>query len=149
MGIGLVRTALRKYPWYIAPIKGIWATISLTITIIKSWGMVFSNLFSGRGLPPGVEVTGVVGIFQLFGQMGGLGISYFLQFVAIIAVHLALINSLPIPALDGGWFFFMLIEKIKRKPLNQLFVQRISAVFFFLLIALMVWVTVRDIIRIF
>ncbi|KPJ54951.1 hypothetical protein AMJ47_02680 [Parcubacteria bacterium DG_72] len=149
IGISLVRTDLKKYPWYLAPIKGVQATFSLTYAIIQSWVMLLANLLSGQGLPPGVEVAGVVGIFQLFTEIGGLGTSYFLQFIAIIAIHLALINSLPIPALDGGWFFFMLIEKIKGRPLNQVFVQKISAVFFFLLIGLMIWITIRDIIRIF
>jgi regulator of sigma E protease len=149
IGISLVRTALIKYPWYLAPWKGIEATYILAVSIIQSWIMVLSNLFSTGGLPPGVEVTGIVGIFQLFTEVGALGVSYFLQFIAVIAVHLALINSLPLPALDGGWFFFMIIEKIKGGPLNQKFVQRSSAVFFFLLVGLMIWVTVRDIIRIF
>jgi len=149
IGVALVRADLKKYPWYLAPIKGIEATFNLTYAIIQSWIMILTKLFSGQGLPPGVQVTGVVGIFQLFTEIGGLGISYFLQFIAIIAVHLAIINILPIPALDGGWFFFMLLEKIKGKPLNQLFVQRTSAVFFFLLVGLMIWVTIKDIIRIF
>lgn len=149
IGVSLVRTDLKKYPWYLAPIKGVQATFNLTEAIIQSWIMLLGNLFSGQGLPPGVQVTGIVGIFQLFTEIGGLGVSYFLQFIAIIAVHLALINILPIPALDGGWFFFMLIEKIKGKPLNQILVQRTSVVFFFLLVGLMIWITVRDIIRIF
>jgi regulator of sigma E protease len=149
MGVGLARTALVKYPWYLAPIKGIGATLNLTWAIIQSWIYVFSSLFKGGGLPPGVEVTGVVGIFQLFTQVGSLGVSYFLQFIAVIAIYLALANSLPIPALDGGWFMFLVIEKIRKKPLNQLTIQKVSAVFFFALIALMIWVTVKDIIRIF
>lgn len=149
IGIGLVRTDLKKYPWYLAPIKGIQATINLTWGIIVSWITLFGSIFKGQGLPAGVEVTGVVGIFQLFTEVGSLGVSYFLQFVAVIAIHLALINVLPIPALDGGWFAFMLIEKIKGSPLNQKLVQKTSTVFFFLLILLMVWITVRDIIRFF
>lgn len=149
IGVALVRTALKKYPWYIAPIKGVEATFSLTYAIIRAWIMLLASLFSGHGLPQGVEVGGVVKIFQLFTEVGGLGASYFLQFVAVIAIHLALINSLPIPALDGGWFFFMLVEKIKGKPLNQVFVQKTSAVFFFLLVGLMIWITIRDIINIF
>jgi len=149
MGLSLVRTALKKYPWYIAPLKGIQATGILTYSIVRSWITLFSNLFSGNGLPPGVQVTGIVGIFQLFTEIGALGVSYFLQFLAVIAIHLALINSLPLPALDGGWFFFMILEKIKGKPLNQKFIQRISTIFFFILIALMIWITVKDIIRIF
>ncbi|OGZ26693.1 MAG: hypothetical protein A2365_04075 [Candidatus Nealsonbacteria bacterium RIFOXYB1_FULL_40_15] len=149
MGISLARTALKKYPWYLAPLKGVQATIGLTVAIVQSWIFVFSSLFSRGNLPSGVEVTGVIGIFQLFAQVGGMGISYFLQFIAIIAVHLALINSLPIPALDGGWFMFLVIEKIRGKALNPLVIQKVSSVFFFVLIALMVWVTVRDVIRIF
>lgn len=149
MGLSLVRTALKKYPWYLAPLKGIEATAVLTFSIIKAWIMLFSNLFSGGGLPPGVQVTGIVGIFQIFTEVGALGVSYFIQFMAVIAIHLALINSLPLPALDGGWFLFMILEKIKGKPLNQKFIQRTSTIFFFLLIILMVWITVKDIIRIF
>ncbi len=149
IGVALARTDLKKYPWYIAPIKGVQATYTFTYLIIRTWIEVFSNLSSGQGLPEGVEVGGIVRIFQMFTEVGGLGVSYFLQFIAIIAIHLALINGLPIPALDGGWFLFMIIEKIKGKPLNQIFVQKISAVFFFLLIGLMIWITIRDIVRIF
>jgi len=149
MGLGLVRTGLKKYPWYKAPVKGIEATFSLTLAIIKSWIIVFASLFSGKGMPEGAQVTGIIGIFQLFTEIGSLGVSYFLQFIAVIAVHLALINSLPLPALDGGWFLFLIIEKLKGRPLNQKVIEKTSTVFFFLLIALMVWITIKDIMRIF
>jgi len=145
MGVALARTALKIYPWYQAPLKGIWATGQLTWLIIKSWIMVLGSLFSGKGLPPGVEVGGPVKIFELFVDIGGLGLTYFLQFIALISVHLALINILPIPALDGGWFLFMVIGKLRGKPLDQKVIQKVSAVFFYLLIALMVWITIRDI----
>ncbi|MFH1656325.1 MAG: site-2 protease family protein [Candidatus Nealsonbacteria bacterium] len=148
-GIALVRTALESYPWYQAPIKGITATWNLTLMILDGWKMTFSSLFSGDGVPDGVEVRGIVGIFELFVQAGGLGISYFLQFIAIISVSLALINILPIPALDGGWFMLLMIEKFRGKPINQKTEQIISSFFFILLIGLMLWVTVKDIIRIF
>ena len=149
MGVEIVRTALKKYPWYEAPVKGIQATGTLTVAVVQSWVMVLANLFKGQWLPAGVQVTGIVGIFQLFTEIGGLGVSYFLQFIAVIAVHLALINSLPLPALDGGWFLFLVIEKIKGSPLNQKLVQRTSVVFFFFLVILMIWITIKDIIRIF
>lgn len=149
IGVGLVRTGLKKYTWYMAPIKGIEATLNLTLSIIKSWVMIFANLFSGQGMPEGAQITGIVGIFQLFTEIGSLGVSYFLQFIAVIAVHLALINSLPLPALDGGWFLFLVIEKLRGKPLNQKIVEKTSMAFFFLLIFLMIWITIKDIIRIF
>ncbi len=149
IGVALLRTALKSYPWYLAPVEGIKATGGLTLTIIQAWGMTFSSLFGGEGLPAGVEVRGVVGIFELFIQAGALGIAYFLQLIAIIAVHLALINALPIPALDGGWLAFLVIEKITGKPLNQKIVQGVSGVFFILLIILMVWITINDVARLF
>lgn len=149
MGIALVRTTLKSYPWYIAPIQGVKATGTLTVAIVKGWGMVFSSLFQGKGVPPGVEIGGPVRIFELFVDVGALGTSYFLQFIALISISLALINILPIPALDGGWFVFLVIEKLKGKPLNDKIVQKVSATFFFLLIALMIWITIKDVIRLF
>lgn len=149
MGIVLVRTALKSYPWYKAPIEGIKATGVLTIAVVEGWGMVFSSLFQGQGVPVGVEIGGPVRIFELFIDVGALGASYFLQFIALISISLALINVLPIPALDGGWFLFLVIEKIKGKPLNDKIVQKVSVTFFFLLIALMIWITIKDVIRLF
>ncbi len=149
MGIALVRTGLDSYPWYESIWRGVLATGSLTWRIIEGWGILLVNLFRGEGVPTGMEVTGIVGIFQLFSRVGGLGVSYFLNFVAVLTVHLAIINILPIPALDGGWLLFLTIEKIRKKPLNAKVVEKISGIFFILLILLMVFITIRDIIRIF
>jgi len=147
MGVGLARTAIKSYPWYIAPWHGIAATVNLTIAIIKGWTLALVNLF--QGLPTGAQLMGPVGIFSLFAQVGELGASYFLQFIAIISLHLALINILPIPVLDGGKLLFLGIEKIRKKPISQKTEQNITAFFFVLLIALMIWATIKDIMRIF
>jgi len=149
MGVGLVRTAFISYSWYQAPVKGIEATGNLTMLVLDGWGSTLSSLFKGKGVPQGVEVRGIVGIFDLFIQAGGMGVSYFLQFIAIISVSIALFNALPIPALDGGWFVILMIEAIRRKPLSEKIERGISAFFFFLLLALMVLVTIKDIIRFF
>ena len=149
LGVALARTALKSYPWYRAPIEGIKATGNLTMAIIKGWGLVFKSLFQGKGVPAGVEIGGPIRIFELFIDMSALGISYFLQFIALISISLALINILPLPALDGGWLAFLIIEKLRGKPLNNEIVGKISATFFVLLVALMIWITIKDIIRIF
>ncbi len=145
LGIALARTALKSWPWYLAPVKGIEATASLTVAIIKGWGLALSRLFQGQ--PTGAELRGPVGIFDLFNQVSQLGVNYFLQFVAIVSLYIALFNILPIPVTDGGWLMFLIIEKFRGKPLNQKLVQRITGAFFFLLLALMVWVTIKDIAR--
>ena len=149
MGVALARTALKKYPWYLAPVKGVSATFQLTGLAVNGWAMLFSSLFRGQGIPSFVEVRGPVGIFELFLQAGQAGFSYFLQFIAIISVFIALFNVLPIPALDGGWFLFLVIEKIRGKEINQRISNGISVFFFFLLIALMILVTIKDIARLF
>ncbi|MDD2731581.1 MAG: site-2 protease family protein [Candidatus Pacebacteria bacterium] len=149
MGVGLVRTALVSSPLYQAPFKGLAATGDLTLTILKGWWFTLSSLLGGEGMPEGVEVRGVVGIFELFVQAEGLGLIYFLQFIAIISISLAILNIMPIPALDGGWAVLLILEKIKGRPISQKIEQNINSFFFILLISLMVWITIKDIARLF
>jgi regulator of sigma E protease len=149
MGVALVRTADKSYPWYQAPIKGIEATFNLTVAVVVGWGKILGSLIQGKGLPAGVQLVGPVGIGSLLTQAAQIGLNYFLQFIAIISIYLAVLNILPIPALDGGKLLFLGIEKIKGQPVNQKIEQNITAFFFILLICLLIWVTIKDIIRLF
>jgi len=147
MGVALARTALLSYPWYQAPIRGALATFNLTLSVITGWIEALKNLF--LGLPTETQLMGPVGIFDLFTKVSQLGISYFIQFVAVISIYLALFNILPIPAVDGGKLLFLGIEAVRRKPISQEIEQKITAFFFSLLILLMFWITIKDITRIF
>lgn len=64
---------------------------------------------------------------------------------AIISLNLAIVNLLPIPALDGGHLLFLLIEKIQGKPLNEKITEKISSICFSLLIVLMFYIIFNDI----
>ena len=147
MGIALVRTAIKSYPWYLAPWQGIVATVNMTGAILQGYGSAIANIF--KGLPTGVQLTGPVGVFQLLTQASQLGISYFLQFIGMIAIYIAIFNILPIPAVDGGKLLFLGIEIIRRKPISEKIEQNITAVFFVLLLIMMILVTIKDVIRIF
>lgn len=149
MGVSLVRTAEKSYPFFQAFIKGIEMTISLTGAIVIGLAEVLLSLIQGKGLPPGVQFMGPIGIGSLVAQAVRVGASYFLNFIAIIAIYFAVFNLLPIPALDGGRLLFLGIEKIKGSPINQKIEENITAGFFVLLIALMVLVTIKDIARLF
>lgn len=149
IGISLVRTTIKKYPLFTAILKGIKTSFEITLSILKSFGQILKDLVSKKGIPRGVEVMGPVGVGVLLFQALQRGISYFLQFVAIVSLHLAIINLLPIPAVDGGRLLFLGIEKLKGSPIDPKIEKRINATFFALLIILMVFVTIRDIIRIF
>jgi regulator of sigma E protease len=149
MGVTLARMIEKSYPWYLAAVKGIEATFNLTKGVVIGISQVFGNLIQGKGLPPGAEIMGPVGIGKLMTQIAQMGINYYLQFIAIISIYLAIFNILPIPALDGGKLLFLGIEKIRRKPVSEKIEQNVTSIFFALLITLMIWVTIKDIARIF
>jgi len=145
LGIGLVRSGLIIYPWYKAPLMGISATYNLTLSVIRGWAVGLKSMLGLAKLPKGmkIELMGPLGIFDLLREYFAMGINYFLFLVALISVALALANILPIPALDGGKLFFLTIEAVRRKPINHKLEQRITSVFFALLIFLMIFVTVK------
>ena len=92
-----------------------------------------------------IEVAGPVGIAVITGQYARMGFGYLLWLTALLSANLAIINILPIPALDGGHLLFLLIEKIRRKPMNQKVEAIINQIFFFALILLILAVTVKDV----
>jgi regulator of sigma E protease len=147
MGVGLVRTAIKSYPWYISPWQGIKATVNLTVAIVQGYGQAIVKVF--KGIPSGLQLTGPVGIFHLFTQASQLGVNYFIQFIGMIAIYIALFNILPIPAVDGGKLLFLGIEVIRKKPISEKVEQKVTSFFFLLLIVLAVFITIKDITRIF
>ncbi len=105
----------------------------------------------------GMLVTGQVGVDQLSGPVGvaevmattaSYSIAAFLQLVAFISINLGVINLLPLPALDGGRLVFLILEGIRRKPVPAKYEGYIHAAGLMLLLALMVYVTGQDILRI-
>lgn len=145
LGVALVRTAFVHYPWYMAPAKAIQKTFELSSEIVRSLGGLAASLFAGKGVPEGVEIAGPVGILHLLTSSLSLGVPHFLSFFAVLALYLAIFNALPLPVVDGGKLLFLGIEAVRRKPLPAVFEKNLSAVFFVLLISLMIWVTIKDI----
>ena len=105
----------------------------------------------------GMLVSGQVGVDQLSGPVGvasvmattaSYSLAAFLQLVAFISINLGVMNLLPLPALDGGRLVFLIIEGIRRKPVPPQYEGYIHAAGLMLLLALMVYVTGQDIVRI-
>ncbi|OHB14542.1 MAG: RIP metalloprotease RseP [Candidatus Zambryskibacteria bacterium RIFOXYC1_FULL_39_10] len=95
------------------------------------------------------NIAGPVGIVGLVGDASRLGFAYLLTFTALISINLAIINLVPFPALDGGRILFVIIEGIIKRPINPKFAMIANTVGFALLIALMLFITYRDILRLF
>jgi len=147
IGIMMADAAIVRYPWYIAIYKGFVASGIALINIFVAFGILIGNLVVGKGLA--FEVSGPVGIAVVLGQSARLGISYLINATAMISLSLAAINILPIPALDCGRILFLGIEKIRGKPINREIEKNINGVFFFLLMILMIFVTAKDIMKLF
>lgn len=128
-------------------IEGFTTTIDLTGTIFIELMRFFGQLFIGSADLS--QVAGPVGIVGLVGDASQLGLVHLLSFTAIISIHLAIINMVPFPALDGGRLLFVAIEAVTRRPVPVKVFQYTNAVGFFILILLMILVTFSDIARLF
>jgi len=142
LGVQLVRTTFVKYG-FLDSIKLAFETTFAMISAILAFLVdLIVRLFTLEKIT--ADVTGPVGIAVMTGKMTQLGLAYLLQFAALLSVNLGVINLLPFPALDGGRIFFLIIEKLKGSPLNRKIENTANAIGFFALIALMIFVTIKD-----
>lgn len=145
VGVGLERmaTLIKKYPWYQAPIQGAVYTWQTTVNALGGLYQVFANLFSGQGVPQGAEFAGPLGITVFLARAADYGAGFFLYFISVISVFIAIFNLFPIPALDGGKLIFLALEKIMKKPVPAKVEQNITAIFFIILIAMSIFITIK------
>ncbi len=148
-GIGVViyNSATIRYPFFDAFWQGAKSTAWYLRLIVLAFYQLFADIFAGENVDD--QVGGPVAIAKYTGEVARFGLVYLLQFIALLSLNLAIINILPIPALDGGRLLFLGIEKIKGKPINQEVEAVLHTIFFFLLIALIIFVTYRDILSLF
>lgn len=127
------------------------STFSETLAFVRMIYASFAMLFTGRaGFN---ELSGPVGMATAIGQVAEqgfaqsflAGLNNIIYFMALITVNLGIFNILPIPALDGGRLFFIIVEAIRGKPINPEKEGIIHFIGFALLILLMIAVTVKDI----
>jgi regulator of sigma E protease len=142
MGVALVETALVSYPIHVAAWKGIQATgFYLKEIILTAWDLIKSLFVAQK---TAVEFSGPVGIAVLTGRMAKLGLASLLQFIGLLSVNLAVVNFLPIPALDGGRFLFIVVERLRGRAIRPKLEAWMQAISFYLLLALVLLVTLQD-----
>lgn len=139
---------LRRSTWS-APIVAAGLIKQFTVLTFKGIWTAISSLFHGDTKTASEQVSGPVGIFYILKEGGKLGISFILMIIAIISLTLALINVLPIPALDGGRLFVTLLFRAMKKPLSKRREEFIHGSGFAFLMLLFVLVTFVDIKRFF
>lgn len=117
--------------------------IFISKMIILTIGDMFTGLVSLR------ETSGPVGIVNEIGKAAQVGLKNVIYLLALISINLGLFNLIPLPALDGGRIFFVLIELVFRKPIPQKYEALVHALGFCALLMLMVFVTFNDVFRLF
>lgn len=142
IGIGLIETGLVRYPFFEAIGRGLLQTVDFTWQILTSFGRLIRDLVVTHSIS--ADIAGPVGIAALTGRIAGLGFQYLLQFIAVLSLSLAIINVLPLPALDGGRIFFLLIEKIRGRAVSQRVEGYIHGFGFYVLLLFVIVVSVRD-----
>lgn len=116
-----------------------------TKDIILSMGTTIKYLFTGK---LGVnDLSGPVGIYEVVDEQAEYGIDSLLYLLAYLSINVGVVNLIPFPAFDGGHILFLLIEKIRRKPVSSNVEATITGIGFICLILLMIYVTCHDVIN--
>jgi regulator of sigma E protease len=120
------------------------------VEILKAFKKIFTGFVIGisslfKEAKVDLEIVGPIGIYNLFDNFKNFGLGYILYFVAILSLNLAIINSLPIPALDGGRAIFIFVEIIRRKRISLQTEELIHKIGFIFLFTLLVIITFKDI----
>ena len=116
---------------------------------LESAGLVFKTLrglFLGEASPK--QLTGFIGIARASGTMAAEGAAALFGFMAMLSINLAILNLLPIPMLDGGHIFIMLLEGLARRDFSLRAKERLLMAGFVLVMTLMVTVIYNDLMRI-
>ena len=162
LGAGSAQQELIKASWS-APIVGVGTTIQLTAVTLQGLGDVLGKAVGGLFLQlspdeatrqtaqknlstVGDSVAGPVGIFGvIFPAAEKAGPRQLILLSAIISLTLAVMNALPIPALDGGRWFVTALFKVMKRPLSKETEEKIHGTGFMVLMGLVVLVTIADI----
>jgi regulator of sigma E protease len=162
LGTDSVQRELIRSTWS-APIVGVGTTVQMTAVTLQGVGQMIWNGISGLAmkLVPDQAVqtqanakltevsAGVAGPVAIFGMIfpaaEKMGLSYILMIAAVISLTLAVMNALPIPALDGGRWFVTALYRLRKKTLTKETEEKIHGTGFLMLMVLVILVTIADI----
>lgn len=140
---------LQRSTWS-APVVAAGLAGQLTGLTFKGIGTAFSSLYKGDTKTASEQVSGPVGIAVILKEGSKIGVNFVLLIIAILSLSLAIMNVLPIPALDGGRLFVLLISRgILGKPVSERREGLINLAGFAALMLLFVVITFVDIKRFF
>ncbi len=135
--LGINTKVAHSFP--VALREGLRSCGSMSLLMVKA----FATLFSGGGSIN--DVVGPVGIVSVIHSQAALGLIYIINLTAVISLNLAIVNLLPLPALDGGRLLFLILGGISGHPLSAETEGRIHYAGMLLLLAFMVFLIFHDV----
>ncbi len=124
---------------------------AVKVGIFSSWKLVQESWLTLKrillGSVSGSNIGGIITISVVSHSWAADGIAKLLFFLCMLSMNLAFLNVLPIPLLDGGHLFFLLIEKVKGSPVSERVLGYSQLVGIVLIVSLMVYVTYNDVVR--
>ena len=148
LGLSPTEFTLQQSTWS-APIVALGLIKQFTILTFEGIGTAISAVFQGDGSRAAEQVSGPVGIVAVLKEGSLLGYQFVLLIIAIISLSLAIVNVLPVPALDGGRFYMLLLARLFKKKLSKDMEERIVGASFVFLLLLIVLITIVDVRRFF
>ncbi len=145
IGVGLARIGITQYSFWEALKMGPTRSVQLVWIMFDYFRDLVTNFLQAKKVQ--VELSGPVGIVVLTNQMKEMGWPYLIQFAGAISVNLAFINFLPFPALDGGRILFLILEKLKGRPISPKIEKTAHAIGLYFLLFLMIVITFKDVSR--
>ncbi|MBI2610496.1 site-2 protease family protein [Candidatus Kaiserbacteria bacterium] len=145
LGVGIVLVSSQPLSWSDAAVEAFTTTRGAFATVLRGlWDIVRR---ASTGAPALSEIVGPIGLVGVVGDAAEHGAGNVLALAAFISVNLAIINLIPIPALDGGRLVLLGVETLMRRAAPKLALQMLNALGVALIIVLMVTVTYNDIVR--
>jgi regulator of sigma E protease len=148
LGISPTEFTLTRATWS-APVQAVGLIGQFTEATFKGLGTALGALFHGDTAKASEQVSGPVGIVVVLRDGSLLGYQFVLLIIGVISLSLAIMNVLPIPALDGGRFYVMLLSRIFGRRLSKDMEERIVGTSFVFLLLLVALITVVDVRRFF
>ncbi|MEK7533546.1 MAG: site-2 protease family protein [Patescibacteria group bacterium] len=145
LGVAVSDLEFRRYSLSEAPGKALSINIIRARDMLVSLGTTVWRLVTLR--PPQADVAGPIGIAQVTGQAVKFGMQAVLEFASILSLNLAVLNILPIPALDGGRLAFVFLEKVLGKKVRPAFEKSTHQIGMIILLGLILLVSINDILR--
>ncbi len=148
LGVAPGQQETQRSTWS-APIVGVGVTAQFTYETVKGLWQTVTQLSQAKFAEAGENVAGPIGIFAILKTSSDIGIMPVLFLIGVISLTLAVMNVLPIPALDGGRLFVTLLYRAMKRPLTKEREEAIQMAGFTILMLIVVLVTVADVGRFF